>query len=115
MLSSLIYIDNSLRKNSSTKKTNIPVNTSLNYEKVDFKILSIGDWIILIGTLITAISGFFPWITASVSSSGFGKSYSSGASSNLGLMYSIPIAVSAFAVFYSKKLHLPCQFTFFEL
>lgn len=100
-----LYIDNSLRKNSSTKKTNIPVNTSLNNDKVDFKTLSIGDWIILIGTLITAISGFFPWITASVSSSGFGQSYSSGASSNLGLMYSIPIAVSAFAVFYSKKLH----------
>lgn len=87
-----LYIDTALRKNSSSQeqeKTN-------NEEWLKIKDFNIGNWITLLASLIVMIAGFFPWIEAKVSSSGFGQSFSSGASSSVGFAYTIPFAVACF-------------------
>jgi hypothetical protein len=88
-----LYIDTALRKNSSTQKA----KTISSDEWLKIKDFNVGNWITLIGSFVVMIAGFFPWIEAKVSSSGFGQSFSSGASSSVGFAYSIPFAVACFA------------------
>jgi hypothetical protein len=85
-----LYIDTALRKNSYAQQ----VDPSSTNEWLKMKDFNLGNWITLGASFIIMIAGFFPWIEAKVSSSGFGQSYSGGASSSAGFAYSIPFAVA---------------------
>lgn len=96
-----LYIDNALRKNSSNEKK----EETNNDEWLKVKDFNVGNWITIIASLVVMIAGFFPWIEAKVSSSGFGQSFSSGASSSVGFAYSFPFAIVCFANALKTSLH----------
>lgn len=106
-----LYIDAALRKNSSNSNSNYTQNNTFSTDNfsqkgfsLNFKDFALPEWLIVLGILVTAIAGFFPWVNSSVRSGGFGYSYSGGASVGGGFFYSIPLATSAFFIFYRKSL-----------
>ena len=96
-----LYIDNALRKNSSNEKK----EESKNDEWLKVKDFNVGNWVTIVASFVVMIAGFFPWIEAKVSSSGFGQSFSSGASSSVGFAYSFPFAIVCFANALKTSLH----------
>jgi len=100
-----LYIDAALRKNAVSVTTNKPITGSVQTnEYININEFGLGEWIMSVGIIIIAISGFFTWIKASVHSGGFGSSFGGSASGGGGLFYSIPLAISAFVFLYKKSL-----------
>ena len=96
-----LYIDTALRKNTSTENK----EESSKVEWLKIKDFNVGNWITILASFVVMIAGFFPWIEAKVSSSGFGQSFSSGASSSVGFAYSFPFALICFVNALKTSLH----------
>lgn len=109
-----IFINANLQKNSfkvnpsdtNTTNKNLAENSWLRFN--EFKL---GNWIIFFGVILIFISGFFPWVTSNVSSSGFGQSYGASGSIGGGFFYTLPLGIAAFLFAMKRNLkHLRIYF-----
>lgn len=97
-----------IKSTFASRETSDSLNNSINESQnalnwKDFKSYNMAQWILVAGTIIIAISGFFPWIESRASSSAGGMSFGSSASGSGGVFYSIPLAISAL-VFLRKEV-----------
>jgi hypothetical protein len=93
-----LYINTALQGNRRIKDDQSSITKA-----VDIKEFAYTEWLIVLGIIVVAISGFFPWVTAKAYSSGFGQRFSGGASSSVGFVYSVPLAISALIVLFNRK------------
>jgi hypothetical protein len=109
-----IFIKANLQKNSLKLNPNDTNTTNKNFTEnnwLKFNEFKLGNWIIIIGIILIFISGFLPWVTSRVSSSGFGQSYGGSGSIGGGFFYTLPLAIAAFLFAMKRNLnHLRIYF-----
>jgi len=109
-----IFINANIQKNSFKVNPNGANNTNKNLAEnswLKFNEFKLGNWIIFIGIILIFISGFLPWVTSKVSSSGYGQSYGASGSIGGGFFYTFPIAIAAFLFAMKRNLnHLRIYF-----
>ncbi len=102
-----IFIKAYLNKNSSKSNVSdistesLPASTEGWIKLKEFKFSNL---IMVLGSILIFISGFFPWIESSVTASGMGEYYNDGASANAGFVYSLPLGIMSILFAFKRNL-----------
>jgi drug/metabolite transporter (DMT)-like permease len=106
-----IYIDAALKKSMGNQQSAL-VDKEYQSGKglwLSTKEFKIDTWLLIVASVIIFIAGFFPWIGSKVNSSFMGYSSGGSASVSGGVIYTIPISISAMFIalrrdLFSKRL-----------
>lgn len=69
-----------------------------------FRDFKLANWVTFVGVVLIFVSGLFPWIESSVSSGGYGASYSGGATAGGGIFFTLPLGIAA--IYFAMKRSL---------